>query len=300
MQIGLLGVGKMGGGLLRRWLKAGHEVVAYDPAPEAAAIITAAGGKVAPSIEALVQQLDHPRVVWLMVPAGSAVTAAIKILEQQLEPGDTVIDGGNSHFQHSQTNAARLAKRNIRFIDVGVSGGVAGEHVGFALMVGGAEADIAAEQPLFAALMAPDAFAHVGLVGAGHYVKMVHNAVEYGMMQAIGEGFDLLKNGSYADLALPKIAQLWSHGTIVRSFLMELAAKALEKDADLSAIAGYVEDNGEGRWSVKEAVDNAVPFAANTAALYARFASRTPDAFSAKLIAALRKEFGGHGVKKSA
>lgn len=294
MQVGLLGVGKMGGGLLRRWRQAGHQVVAYDPNLDTAAIITAAGGTVAPSIEALVQQLETPRVMWLMLPAGAAVTATIKALEQQLEPRDTVIDGGNSYFQQSQINAGRLAKRNIRFIDVGV----AGEHVGFALMVGGGEADVAAVQPLFTALAAPDAFAHVGPVGAGHYVKMVHNAVEYGMMQAIGEGFDLLKNGSYADLELPKIAQLWSHGTIVRSFLMELAAKALEKDADLSEIAGYVEDNGEGRWSVKEAVDNAVPFAVNTAALYARFSSRLPDAFSAKLIAALRQEFGGHAIKK--
>lgn len=285
--------------MMRRLVVGGHTVVFYDADPKIREATTPTGAVTATSLEDLVQHLAAPRVIWVMVPAGDPVTTTIKELAQQLEPGDTVIDGGNSHFQHSQANAARLAKRTIHFIDVGVSGGVAGEQRGYALMVGGVAEDITAVKPLFDALRAPDAFAHVGPVGAGHYVKMIHNAVEYGMMQAIGEGFDLLKNGSYTDLDLAAIAALWSHGTIVRSFLMELAAATLAKDANLTDIAGYIEDNGEGRWSVKEAVDNAVPFAANTAALYARFASRSPDAFSAKLIAALRQEFGGHGVRKT-
>ncbi|MAF80687.1 6-phosphogluconate dehydrogenase (decarboxylating) [bacterium] len=298
MQVGLIGVGKMGGGILRRWQKANHEVVAHDPGPDAGAVITDAGGTVADSVAELVQSLTAPRVIWLMVPAGDAVSETIQELAKQLDPGDTVIDGGNSQFRHSVQNAQRLGKRDIHFIDVGVSGGVAGEEIGYALMVGADAKHLASVQALLDDLAADDAFAHVGPVGAGHYVKMIHNAVEYGMMQSIGEGFDLLKNGSYDDLDLEKIARLWSKGTIIRSFLIELAHKALANDSDLADIAGYVDDNGEGRWSVKEAVDNAVPFSVNTAALYARFESRLPDTFSAKLIAALRNEFGGHKVKK--
>jgi len=298
MQVGLIGVGKMGGGILRRWKKAGHEVIAYDPNPEAATVITDAGGTPSASVAELVQSMTTPRIIWLMVPAGEAVAETIQELAKQLDPGDTVIDGGNSQFQNSLQYSERLAKRDIHFIDAGVSGGVVGEETGYALMVGADAQHLASVQTLFDDLAAKDAFAHVGPVGAGHYVKMIHNAVEYGMMQSIGEGFDLLKNGSYDNLDLEKIAKLWSKGTIVRSFLIELAHKALANDKDLADIAGYVDDNGEGRWSVKEAVDNAVPFSVNTAALYARFESRLPDTFSAKLIAALRNEFGGHGVKK--
>jgi len=298
MQVGLIGIGKMGSGIMRRWRKADHEVVALDASQAAVAVVADAGGVLATSVADLVHKIDAPRVIWLMVPAGDAVTETITELALHLEPGDTVMDGGNSQYQDSLRNAEHLAKRDIHFIDVGVSGGVAGEEMGFALMVGGDVAHFEQVRVLLDGLAAPDALAHVGPVGAGHYVKMVHNAVEYGMMQAIGEGFDLLKNGSYSDLDLEKIAKLWSRGTIIRSFLVELAHEALAKDSDLKEIAGYVDDNGEGRWSVKEAVDNAVPFAVNTAALYARFESRRSDAFSAKLIAALRNQFGGHAVKE--
>ncbi|MCH8748306.1 decarboxylating 6-phosphogluconate dehydrogenase [Patescibacteria group bacterium] len=299
MTIGLIGVGKMGAGLLRRWLKAGLEVYAYDQNAEAAAVVESAGGTFESSLESLIAQLNAPRVIWLMIPAGEAVRDTIGAVGKELAAGDTVIDGGNSHFGDAQRHGATLAKRDIRFVDVGVSGGLAGEVKGYALMVGGAKAQVEPLTEVFEALAAPGAYAHVGPVGAGHYVKMVHNAVEYGMMQAIGEGFHLLKDGSYPDLDLAQISELWSQGTIVRSFLMELAAQALRRDGQLSDIEAYVEDNGEGRWSVKEAVDQAVPFWTNTAALYARFDSRQAEPFSAKLIAALRKEFGGHEVKKS-
>ncbi|MEX1997745.1 MAG: decarboxylating 6-phosphogluconate dehydrogenase [Candidatus Andersenbacteria bacterium] len=296
MTLGLVGVGKIGKGILRRLAAAGHTVQAFDSAAAARADIVAHGGRPVDSLASLVMALTVPRIVWLMVPA-PAVAEAVTALTPLLEPGDTVIDGGNSFFKETRQRAVVLAERGIRFIDAGVSGGVAGAEHGYALMVGGEDKDIVAVKEVFAALHAPEAFAHVGPSGAGHFVKMVHNAVEYGMMQAIGEGFALLKSGPFPDIPLATVAQLWSQGTIVRSFLMELTAKALARDADLQDIAAYVEDSGEGRWSVSAAVEAAVPFWVNTAALYARFDSRTPEAFSAKLIAALRREFGGHAVK---
>ncbi len=277
----------MGGGLLRRWRAGGHTVTVFDPAP---------GVESVASLEALVHSLPSPRYLWLMVPA-EKVSDIISKLTHQLDSGDVVIDGGNSNYKDSQRHAQKLVKRGIRFVDVGVSGGVAGEERGYALMVGGEASDIAGLSNIFSALEAPGATAHVGPAGAGHFVKMVHNAIEYGMMQAIGEGFDLLKNGPIPNLDVAQVATLWSHGTIVRSFLMELAARALVSDSNLSDIASYVDDSGEGRWATEAAVESAVPFWVNTAALYARFDSRQSDLFSAKLIAALRREFGGHAVK---
>lgn len=296
MEIGLVGVGKMGGGIMRRLGKAGHRVVASDPLA-AQATITAAGAEVAATLAELVKALPAPRIVWLMIPA-EAVTSAMNELLPLLSAGDIVVDGGNSYFKDSVQRATQATAHDIHFVDVGVSGGVAGEEIGYALMAGGETAAIKTLQPIFAALAAPDAFLHAGPVGAGHFVKMVHNAIEYGMMQAIAEGFDLLKQGPYSKLELAEIASLWSHGTIVRSFLMELATRALTKDGELSEIAAHVDDSGEGRWSVTTAIQHAVPFWVNTAALYSRFDSRQPDSFAAKLVAALRKEFGGHAVKK--
>lgn len=296
MDIGLIGSGKMGRGLLKRWVTAGHTVTVFDPATTAQAAVHSLGGQPAASVEQLVHSLPAPRRIWLMIPA-QAVADVLDMLSQELDSGDVVFDGGNSHYIDSRRRAATLAKRGIHFIDVGVSGGVQGEQAGYALMVGGEAAPVDAAHDIFAPLQAPDAFAYVGEAGAGHFVKMVHNAIEYGTMQAIGEGFDLLKNGPYAELDMARIATLWSHGTIVRSFLMELAASALSKDGSLSNVAPYVEDSGEGRWSVAAAVEHAVPFWVNTAALYARFDSRQADLFAAKLIAALRQEFGGHAVK---
>lgn len=295
MQIGLIGTGKMGAGIMRRLVTAGHEVVAYDPAA-ARKNIRSSGGIPVNSLKQLVAALNPPRTIWLMIPA-AAVETTFATLLTQLAAKDCIVDGGNSYFKDSQDRAARAKQQRLQFIDVGVSGGVAGEERGYALMAGGSSSAIKKLQPIFAALAAPEAYLHTGEAGSGHFVKMVHNAIEYGMMQAIAEGFDLLQGGPVA-IAPAAVAQLWSHGTIIRSFLMELAAKALARDEKLSAIAAYVEDNGEGRWATTTAVEQAVPFTVNTAALYARFDSRQPDAFAAKLVAALRQEFGGHTVKK--
>lgn len=313
MQVGLIGVGKMGIGLLRRWQIAKHDVIAFDQNSNVIATVKTTGAIWAESLEELVGNLSAPRVIWLMVPAKNRrhdgqnlgpVDHLLKSLEDLLDEGDTIIDGGNSYYKDSQTRAEELAIRNINFIDVGVSGGVAGEKNGFALMIGGAAQQMKVLKPLFDSLVVKSkdgaaGFVHVGPPGSGHFVKMVHNAIEYGVMQAMGEGFDLLKNGPYQNLELAKIAELWSQGTIIRSYLMKLAAKTLESNGDLSLIAAHIEDSGEGRWSVETAVNQAVPFWANTAALYARFDSRQQDRFSHKLIAAMRKEFGGHSVKKS-
>lgn len=297
MEIGLVGLGKMGKGLVTRWQKAGHTVIAFDVEESARSAAQALGVQVVATLEELVASLVSPRVLWLMIPAGEPVTQAMEQLANRLDPGDTVLDGGNTHYKESERHALKMGKRGIHFLDVGVSGGVRGEETGYALMVGGADNDVAAIKPLLTALQGPDALAHVGPAGAGHFVKMVHNAVEYGMMQAIAEGFDLLKNGPYTDLEVPAIAELWSHGTIVRSFLMELAAQALRKNPELAHIKGYVNDSGEGRWATEAAVAHAVPFWVNSAALYARFASRQDDSFANQLVAALRQEFGGHEIK---
>lgn len=295
MHIGLVGAGKMGGGILRRLRQADYVVNVFDTASEAERVVVAAGAIYMASLEELVHSLSSPRRIWLMIPA-SAVASVTQSLSQQLDAGDVVIDGGNSNYKDSIRRAEKLAKRGIHFIDIGVSGGVSGGERGYALMVGGELAQVTALKDIFTVLEAPGATAHVGPAGSGHFVKMVHNAVEYGMMQAIGEGFDLLKNGPIPNLDVAQVARLWSQGTIVRSFLMELAAAALTRDSSLADIASYVDDSGEGRWATEAAVESAVPFWVNTAALYARFDSRQNNLFSAKLIAALRREFGGHAV----
>lgn len=297
MHIGLIGAGKMGRGLAARWLKGGHQVTVYDNDSTAVAAAVTLGAQTAASIDELVAALEAPRHIWIMLPAGEAVTTTISTLTQKLEAKDILIDGGNSYYKDTITRARKVSQRGIYFVDVGVSGGVAGATTGYALMVGGDEPVIARIRPLLTALQAPDAYAHVGPNGAGHFVKMVHNAIEYGMMQAIAEGFDLLKNGPFSTIAVPEVARLWSHGTIIRSYLVELAAAALTKEQELTAVAPHVEDSGEGRWSVITAVEHAVPFTVNTAALYARFSSRQAKSFSAQLLAALRREFGGHAVK---
>ncbi len=297
MTIGLIGVGKMGGGIMRRLTAAGHTVVAFDPAPGSAQTIKAAGATRATSLKKLINTLPAPRTVWLMIPA-PVVGATIAALLPLLEPGGTLVDGGNSNFKDSIERAKAAAQHKINFVDVGVSGGVAGEQRGYAIMAGGKATVVKKLQPIFNALVAPEAYLHAGPHGSGHFVKMVHNAIEYGMMQAIAEGFNLLQAGPFPDIKLADVAKLWSHGTIVRSFLMELAASALSKDEKLSSLAAYVDDSGEGRWSVATAIEHAVPFWVNTAALYTRFDSRQPDSFAAKLVAALRQEFGGHSVKK--
>ncbi|MEI7926120.1 MAG: decarboxylating 6-phosphogluconate dehydrogenase [Chloroflexota bacterium] len=286
MQVGLIGLGRMGSRIRDRLVRGGHEVVAYDADPAATAV---------PSIEALVARLATPRVVWVMVPSGAATDAVFETLEGLVSPGDLLVDGGNSDFRDSMQRSTRLEGRGIRFLDVGVSGGVYGGERGFCLMAGGPQADFVAIEPLAVALAAPDAYALVGPSGAGHYTKMCHNAIEYAIMEALGEGFDLL-NHFDAPIDAQRVATLWNHGSVIRSWLLELAGQALEKDPDLSSITGYVEDSGEGRWAIREAVARGVPATGLAESLFRRFASREQDSYATRLIAALRDEFGQHGT----
>jgi len=282
----MVGLGRMGAGMTERLRRAGHEVQTYDPNVESTA----------GSLEELTRQLEPPRHVWLMIPAGEITENAFRELLEILETGDAIVDGGNSNFRDSQRRAAEAAVRKVYFLDVGVSGGIWGLREGFALMAGGDAEPVGRLGPIFQALAPEGGFAHVGPSGAGHFVKMVHNGVEYGLMQAYAEGFDLL-HASEFDLDLGAIAELWRHGSVVRSWLLDLLARALEEDPGLEGIRGYVEDSGEGRWTVEQALEHAVPLHVITAALYARFASREDESFAAKVNAALRNQFGGHAVR---
>ncbi len=289
MRIGLAGLGRMGGGIRERLRRAGHEVVGYD---------LDADLRDADSLEALVEALDPPRVVWLMLPSGEATEGAFADLLGLLSAGDLVIEGGNSRYTDSIRRAGQAEARGLRFLDCGVSGGVWGLEEGYCLMVGGAAEAFADAEPLFAALAPEGGYAHLGPSGAGHYVKMVHNGIEYGLMQAYAEGFELLD--AYDDeLDLAEIAGLWQRGSVVRSWLLELTERALERDPTLSSIQPYVEDSGEGRWTVIEGVERGVPVDVISGALWARFASRGERAFGLRLLAALRNEFGGHAVREA-
>jgi 6-phosphogluconate dehydrogenase len=265
----------------------GHEVQTYDPKVESTAGSSAE----------LASQLEPPRAVWLMIPAGKITEDAFQELLGSLEPGDTIVDGGNSNFRDSQRRHAEAAERGLHFVDAGVSGGIWGLRVGFCLMVGGEDEPVQRLEPIFRTLAPEEGYAHVGGPGAGHFTKMVHNGIEYGLMQAYGEGFEIL-HASEFDLDLHEIAGIWRNGSVVRSWLLELLHAAFEQDgADLEKIEGYVEDSGEGRWTVFEAINESVPAPAISAALYARFASRQDESFSAKVAAALRNQFGGHAVR---
>jgi 6-phosphogluconate dehydrogenase len=286
MKLGMVGLGRMGGNMTERLREHGHEVATY-----------ARSGGTAGSLEELVSQLEPTRVVWLMIPAGPPTEDSVTELLDLLEKGDVIVDGGNSNFRDSQRRGALAAERGIRYIDAGVSGGIWGRELGYCLMVGGEPAAVAAVEPAFRTLAPENGYAHVGVSGAGHFVKMTHNGVEYGLMQAYAEGFELM-NASEFDLDLASIAELWRHGSVVRSWLLDLLARALEEDPGLGRIRGYVEDSGEGRWTVEEAIESAVPLHVITAALYARFASRQDESFAAKVNAALRNQFGGHAVKR--
>lgn len=286
MQTGLVGLGRMGSRIHDRLLRGGHEVVAFDQDPATTQV---------PSLADLVARLAPPRVVWVMVPAGTATDAVFEELERLAAPGDLLVDGGNSDFRDSQVRSARLSALGLRFLDVGVSGGVYGGERGFCLMAGGAEADYEAITPLAEALAAPGGHALVGPAGAGHYAKMCHNAIEYAVMEALGEGFDLL-NRFDAPIDARRVADLWNHGSVIRSWLLELAEQALAKDPDLSTITGFVADSGEGRWAIREAVERGVPATGLAQSLFRRFASREEDAYATRLIAALRDEFGQHGT----
>ena len=288
MKLGIVGLGRMGGNMAERLRRAGHEVQTY----------TRSGTGTAASLEELVAQLDGPRVVWLMIPAGAPTEDAFSTVLGLVSPGDVIVDGGNSNFRDSQRRAATAAERGIRFLDAGVSGGVWGLENGYCLMVGGDGDAVAVVEPAFRALAPEDGYAHVGPAGAGHFVKMVHNGIEYGLMQSYAEGFEILK-ASGLGLDLTEIAGIWRYGSVVRSWLLELLHDALEREgSDLAGIKGYVEDSGEGRWTVHEAIAEDVPAPVITAALFARFASRQDESFAAKVNAALRNEFGGHALKR--
>jgi len=286
VQLGMVGLGRMGNGMTKRLEEHGHLVKTYDPKVPSTA----------KTLGSLCKQLDAPRHVWLMIPAGEITEKAFQQLLRLLEPGDTIVDGGNSNFRDSQRRYREARKQKIAFVDVGVSGGVWGLQVGFCLMAGGDKAPVKRLEPILTSLAPPDGYAHVGPSGAGHFVKMVHNGIEYGLMQAYAEGFEVMKDSEF-DLDLTEIAGIWRYGSVVRSWLLELLYAAFEQEgSDLAGIRGYVEDSGEGRWTIHEAIAESVPVPVISAALYARFSSRQDESFAAKVDAALRNQFGGHAV----
>ncbi|MFB3154573.1 MAG: phosphogluconate dehydrogenase (NAD(+)-dependent, decarboxylating) [Candidatus Acidiferrales bacterium] len=296
MEVGFIGLGRMGLAMVERLAKRRHRVVAYDQDAEKVKAARRKGARPANSLGGLLNQLRKPRVVWLMVPAGAPVAAVLRNLDTHLEAGDIVIDGGNSFYRDSMERADTLKQQDIHFLDVGTSGGIWGLKLGYCLMIGGDTKAFKRAQPLFKTLAPKDGYAHVGPSGAGHFTKMVHNAIEYGMLEAYGEGFELMHQSEFG-LDLHQLARLWNQGSVVRSWLLELTEAALARDPKLDKIRGYVEDSGEGRWSIIDSVERGVPMPAIALSLYARFRSRQKESFSAKVIAALRQQFGGHAVK---
>ena len=297
MHLGFIGLGRMGANMVRRLILDGHALVVYNRTPEKTKEIAGEGAIPSYSIEELVQKLEKPRAVWVMVPAGDATEAQIAELLEHLEPGDTIIDGGNTNFHDDVRRHHDLATRGIGYVDAGTSGGIWGLKVGFCLMVGGDPQIVAPLVPIFASLAPPGGYLHVGGPGAGHYVKMIHNGIEYGLMQAYAEGFEIMHASDYK-LDLAAISELWMQGSVVRSWLLELAARAFRANGqDLEHLKGYVADSGEGRWTVQEAIDRDVPAPVITLSLLTRFRSRQEDSYGAKVLAALRNEFGGHAVK---
>ncbi|MFI5280906.1 MAG: phosphogluconate dehydrogenase (NAD(+)-dependent, decarboxylating) [Gemmatimonadales bacterium] len=299
MQLGMIGLGKMGGNMVQRLLEGGHQVVVYDRSTDAVSASVKKGASAAKNLADIAKQLTTPRVIWMMVPAGEAVEEMIGQLLPNLVKGDILIDGGNSNFHDTMRRAETLAKKSIDFVDAGTSGGVWGLKVGYCLMVGAAPGAFTTCEPIFKTLAPKDGYAHVGPPGSGHYVKMIHNGIEYGLLQAYAEGYEILHASKHFELDLAQISKLWNQGSVVRSWLNELAATAFAKDAGLAAIKGYVADSGEGRWTVQEAIDLDVPAPVITLSLQARFRSRQEESFGAKVIAALRNEFGGHAVKQA-
>jgi len=297
MQLAMIGLGRMGGNMVQRLLEGGHQVVVFDRSPDAVKAHVGMGATGAKDLADLCRRLGAPRVVWIMVPAGGAVESTIDALIPALVPGDVIIDGGNSNYKDSIRRAARLKERGLEFIDAGTSGGIWGLTVGYCLMIGASREAFTRCEPIFRTLAPPDGYAHVGPPGAGHYVKMIHNGIEYGLLQAYAEGYEILHASKDFDLNLKQISAVWNRGSVVRSWLNELAERAFAKDAELAALKGWVEDSGEGRWTVQEAIDLDVPAPVITLSLLARFRSRQPDSFAAKVIAALRNEFGGHAVR---
>ena len=301
MELGMIGLGRMGGNMAQRLITGGHRVVTYDRDPEAVTASKGFGGEGASSLEDIVARLGAPRALWVMVPAGQPTEDTIDALAPLLSPGDAILDGGNANYKDSMRRAAKLAGQGINFIDVGTSGGIWGLTEGYCLMVGGDEAAVKRLEPIFHTLApSPDrGYSRVGPSGSGHFTKMVHNGVEYGLMQAYAEGFELMAAKEEFGLDLPAIAEVWRHGSVVRSWLLDLAADALKQDPGLESLDSYVDDSGEGRWTVEESVELAVPTPVITLALQARFRSRQDQPFGGRLLAALRQQFGGHSVRKA-
>ena len=300
MKLGMIGLGRMGGAMAQRLMSGGHQVVAYDQSHEVVDSVVEAGAERAVSLADVVRQLDEPRTIWVMVPAGHATESAVNALVDAMSPGDTVIDGGNSNYKETQARASRAAAAGIDLLDSGTSGGVWGLENGYCITVGGNRQAYERNLPIFRAL-APEpekGQMWVGPSGSGHFVKMVHNGIEYGMMQALGEGFELLAAKDDFDLDLAAISENWRYGSVIRSWLLDLGASALNDDPDLSSLSSYVEDSGEGRWTVDASVELAVPAPVITAALQYRFRSRQENPIAGRMLAALRQQFGGHTVKR--
>jgi 6-phosphogluconate dehydrogenase len=299
VQIGFVGLGRMGGNMVHRIRRdSDHEVVAFDPNPDAVKAAGEHGATGASSLEELVQKLTAPRTVWLMVPSGKITEDTITTLAGLLDEGDTIVDGGNSNWHDDQRRGEELAQRGLHYVDVGTSGGVWGLEVGYCMMAGGPDEAIERLAPILDVLAPPDGWHHFGPAGAGHFVKMVHNGVEYGMMQAYAEGFDLMHKSEFP-IELKEVAALWNRGSVVRSWLCELAERAFEQEGnDLKGLQGFVDDSGEGRWMMNDGIEMAVPTPALAASLYARFYSRQEGDYAARVLAALRNQFGGHAVKK--
>jgi 6-phosphogluconate dehydrogenase len=299
MEIGFVGLGRMGFNMVTRLARSGHRVVGFDRSSDVVAKLESVGATGVSSLDALIQALTPPRAVWLMVPAGAPTESTIEDLRSRLAPGDTIIDGGNTNFQDDVRRATSLAGQQITYIDAGTSGGIWGLQEGYCLMVGGEEEPVHRLEPIFRALAPHNGYAHVGGPGAGHFTKMVHNGIEYGLMQAYAEGFEVLQKSEFG-LDLHEIAGIWRYGSVVRSWLLDLLYDAFEHEGSaLEQIQGWVEDSGEGRWTIAEAIAEDVPVPVISAALFARFSSRQDESFAAKVNAALRKEFGGHAVKSA-
>jgi len=297
MELGFVGLGRMGGNMVTRLMRGGHRIVAWDRSDDAVARARESGADAAGSLAEVTKALEAPRAVWVMVPAGEPTESTIQALADVLERGDTIVDGGNTKWKDDVRRGAALAGRGLSYVDVGTSGGIWGLQNGYCLMVGGDKAAVDRLAPVLTTLAPPDGWLHVGGIGAGHYTKMIHNGIEYALMQAYAEGFELMSVSDYG-LDLPKIATLWNQGSVVRSWLLELTAAALAADPKLEHLRAYVEDSGEGRWTVEDAVDKAVPAPTITASLFARFRSRRDNSFADRLLAALRQQFGGHAVRR--
>jgi 6-phosphogluconate dehydrogenase len=297
MELGFIGLGKMGMNMVTRLRRDQHRVVAYDRSSDLIKQAEGQGAIGSSSLADLVSKLSAPRAVWVMVPSGAPTEETIQAVAALLQPGDTIVDGGNTRFHDDVRRAAELKKKGIHYVDAGTSGGIWGLQVGYCLMVGGEDAAVKRLEPVFKTLAPENGWAHVGAAGAGHYVKMVHNGIEYSMMQGYAEGFELMSKSEYK-LDLARVADLWMHGSVVRSWLLELAAGALKDDQKLEKLKGYVQDSGEGRWMIADAIEKDVPVPTLTTALFTRFRSRQDESFAEKMLAALRNAFGGHSVRR--